>query len=56
MDIDAHLDPQRPCAFLHTVWINVEGKNTREGITVDEEKGERGGEVEGKNGRDDEGK
>ncbi len=41
MDIDARLDPQRPRTFLHTVWINVEGKNTREGITVDEEKRER---------------
>lgn len=33
---------QHPCAFLRTVWINAKRKNTREGITVDEEKGERG--------------
>ncbi len=39
MDIDAHRDPQHSCAFLHTTWIDVEGMNKKEGITVDEDKG-----------------
>lgn len=51
MDIHAHLDIQRPCAFLHAVWINVEGKNMRDSVAIDEEKedGEgKGDEREGK--------
>ena len=56
MDINTHLDLSHPCTLPHTVLIDIKSTNKKEGITIDEGKGEEeGGEMERKNERDNEG-